>query len=287
MKKTVLSIVLLTSLILGLFFYEQAKFYDGKLHVVFCDVGQGDAILIRTADAKNILIDGGPDDSVLTCLSDHLPFWERKIDAVFLSHPHADHLNGLIFVLERYNVIHFFSENVEDQTILEKVEKQILAEKKLTASYFSKGDRIVIAEKTQIKTFWPPKELIESSLNQGKNGNLDVNGLALAQLLVYGKFEVLLTSDLEIPYLDIIAEDVGRVNILKVSHHGAKNGLSRAVLELAMPDLAVISVGKNRYGHPTKETLSLLKEKKVKTLRTDQEGDIEIVSDGNSWAIIN
>jgi len=207
MRKTLISSFLLISFALGLFFYQQGKFYDGKLHVVFCDVGEGDAILIRTADAKNVLIDGGPDDSVLNCLSNHLPFWDRKIDVVFLSHPHADHLNGLIFVLERYNVTHFFSENVENQTILEKAEKKLLAEKKLTASYLSKGDQVVIAGKTKIKTIWPSKELVKSRLNQGKNGNLDVNGLALAQLLTYGEFEVLLTSDLEIPYLDIIADD--------------------------------------------------------------------------------
>ncbi|HZJ18160.1 MAG TPA: hypothetical protein VFD45_00895 [Patescibacteria group bacterium] len=232
-------------------------------------------------------MDGGSADSVLTCLSNHLPFWERKLDVVFLSHQHADHLNGLVSVLDRYTVVHFLSENVENGTILEKVEKDVLAEKNLIASYLSKGNRIVVTGKTEIKVLWPPKELVELSLNNDKKGNLDVNGLALAQLLIYGKFRVLLTSDLEIPFLDIFARDVGKVSVLKVSHHGSKNGLSKAVLTSTIPDLAVISVGKNTYGHPTKETLSLLKEKGIRVLRTDQKEDIEIISDGNSWAIVN
>ncbi|MFH1187114.1 MAG: MBL fold metallo-hydrolase [Candidatus Levyibacteriota bacterium] len=287
MKKGLITIFFLSFLLGGFFFYQKAQFYDGKMHVIFCDVGEGDGILIRTFDAKNILIDGGPNDSILSCLSNHLPFWDRKLDVVFLSHPHADHLNGLIFVLERYDVTHYISENVENETILEKVRNQVLAEKKLTASYFSKGDRITVTGKTQIKTIWPPKELVDSSLGQAKSRNLDVNGLALAQVLVYGKFKLLLTSDLETPLLDIVSRDAGDITVLKVSHHGSKNGLSKAVLEYTMPELAVISVGENSYGHPTKQTLSLLEDKKIKTLRTDQKGDIKIVTDGNSWVVVN
>ena len=84
--------------------YQQVTLNDGKFKVVMCDVGQGDAILIRTPKGKTFLFDGGPDKAVLECLSDHMPFWERTIEGVILSHPHADHLNGLIEVLKRYQV---------------------------------------------------------------------------------------------------------------------------------------------------------------------------------------
>jgi len=285
MKKALIILSFLFIVLGGIFFYQKAIFFDGKLHVVFCNVGEGDGIFIRTPTAKNILIDGGPDDSILSCLSKNMPFWDRKIDIIFLSHPHADHLNGLISVLNRYQVMHYVTEKVENGTLLEKTEKQLLADKKLTANYFSKGDRIVISEKTQFKTLWPPKELTNSRLKSSKNDNLDINGFALGQLLIYKNFRVLFTSDLEIPAIDRIAEEAGRVTVLKVSHHGSRNGLDRTVLNFAMPKLAVISVGKNSYGHPTPKVLGLLDQFGIKTLRTDRDGEIEIVSDGEKWGV--
>ena len=165
------------------------------------------------------------------------------------------------------------------------MEKQLLADKSLIANYFSEGDKIVISGQTQFKTLWPSKEMVNLRLNPVKNSNLDINGFALGQLLIYKNFKVLFTSDLEIPVIDQIAEKAGKVTILKVSHHGSKNGLDKAVLNYTSPKLAIISVGKNSYGHPTLQTLNLLKEANVKTLRTDQMGDIEIVTDGESYKI--
>ncbi|HRN96625.1 MAG TPA: MBL fold metallo-hydrolase, partial [Candidatus Levybacteria bacterium] len=78
--------------------------YDGKLHVVFCDVGQGDAALIRTPNRQEILIDGGPNNQVLECLDQYLPFWDRDLTTILLTHPHYDHFRGLIDVLGRYDV---------------------------------------------------------------------------------------------------------------------------------------------------------------------------------------
>src|SRR4030065_2811157 len=109
----------------GLFGYDQAKYNDNKLHVVFCNVGQGDAIFIRTPKGSDILVDGGPNDSVLSCLSNHMHIWDRDLEAVFLTHPHKDHLNGLIYVLKRYQVKHYFTQNVDTETSLEKLTKQI------------------------------------------------------------------------------------------------------------------------------------------------------------------
>jgi competence protein ComEC len=285
MKKSLIILSFLFIFLGGIFFYQRTIFFDGKLHVVFCNVGEGDGIFIRTEDAKNILIDGGPDDLILDCLSKHMPFWDRKIDIIFLSHPHADHLTGLISVLNRYQVMHYVTEKVENGTILEKVEKQLLADKKLTANYFSEGDKIVISRKTQFLTLWPTKEMTNSRLKSTKKDNLDINGFALGQLLTYGNFSVLFTSDLEIPAVDRVAEKAGKVTILKISHHGSKNGTDQKVLNFTNPKLAIISVGKNSYGHPTSLVLNLLKTAGIKTLRTDRVGDIEIVSDGKAYKI--
>ena len=84
--------------------YQNITYNDKKLHVVICDVGQGDAIFIRTPSGSDILIDGGPDDSVLACLGKHMPFWDRTLEIMILTHPHADHLTGLIDVSKSYSV---------------------------------------------------------------------------------------------------------------------------------------------------------------------------------------
>lgn len=127
--------------------------------------------------------------------------------------------------------------------------------------------------------------MANSRLKSAKNDNLDLNGFALGQLLIYKNFRVLFTSDLEIPAIGWIVEKAGRVTVLKISHHGSRNGLDKTVLNFAAPRSAVISVGKNSYGHPTSFVLDLLKNAEIKTLRTDQVGDIELISDGESYQI--
>src|SRR3989344_6930328 len=104
--------------LLGVFtVFQYLKFSDGKLHIVFCNVGQGDAIFMRTAKGKTILVDSGPDNTVLDCLSGHMPFWQRTIDVAILTHPHADHFMGFMPVLRRYKVKMFATEKLMNQTV--------------------------------------------------------------------------------------------------------------------------------------------------------------------------
>lgn len=276
----------------GLFFYQNQKFNDGKLHLIVCDVGQGDAILIRTPRGSDILIDGGPDDSVLDCLSNHLPFWDREIEIMILTHPHADHLTGLISVLKRYKVIHYFTENVKNDTLVYKRLQDSLAENNLTAKFSFSGDRIDFADKTSLLTVWPQRNWFEDQALQDNqilvkdNSSLDINGFSLITLLSYGNFSALLTGDGGVLVEDKIANVVGKIDVLKVPHHGSKTGMSDYFLSETSPDLGIISVGKkNRYGHPAKTILDLLAKYNVKTLRTDKNGEVEIVSDGKSFKI--
>jgi len=81
---------------------------DKNLHVVFCDVGQGDAVLVKMGTSQ-VLVDGGPDNKVLECLARNMPFYDRRIEVVILTHPQADHMNGLVDVLERYTVLRFIN----------------------------------------------------------------------------------------------------------------------------------------------------------------------------------
>ena len=291
MRKYLLLIFTSLFLLVGIFFYQNAKLNDGKLHVIVCDVGQGDGILIRTPDGSDILVDGGPDDSILNCLSSHMPFWDRTIELMVLTHPHTDHAAGLIDVLKRYTVLHFVTEKVLGQTATYKRLEDELAAQKLTAKYVFSGDRIDLADKTQLLTLWPSHEWLNSPGLQAGNGqndnqSLDLNGFCLIQLLTYGNLKVLLTGDAGSLTEDKIAAEVGKVDVLKVPHHGSKTGMSDYFLTQINPSIAIISVGaNNRYGHPAQTALDLLKNHNIKTLRTDKNGAVEVVSDGQTFII--
>jgi competence protein ComEC len=278
----------------GFFFYQSAKFNDGKLHLVVCNVGQGDAIFIRTPNGSDILIDGGPDDSVLNCLSSHMPFWDRTIELLVLSHPHTDHLTGLISVVNRYKVMHYVTENVQNGASSLKRLQAALAVHDLIAKYTFSGERIDLSDKTYLLTVWPTSgwmkslELQDNNNLQTEGSSLDTNGFCLIQLLVFGNFRALLTGDAGSIVEDKVAAQVGKIDVLKVSHHGSKTGLSSWFLEKTSPKLAIISVGaKNKYGHPAREALDLLKSHNIKTLRTDKDGEVEIVTDGKTINLIN
>lgn len=286
-------LILVSFFLLGsLFFYESSRFNDGKLHLVICDVGQGDGIFIRTPNGSDILIDGGPDDSILTCLTNHMPFWDRDIEIMVLTHPHADHLTGLISVIKRYNVIHYITEDVEYKTLINKKLQDTLTAENLTAKYTFSDDRIDLSDKTSLLTVWPEKNWFEVNRPQDKKNNLsdtvslDINGFSVIQLLSYGNFKALLTGDAGVLFEDRIAKEVGKVDVLKVPHHGSKTGMSDYFLSQINPSLGIISVGaKNRYGHPAKQVLDLLTNHKINYLRTDTKGEIEIVSDGKSFKV--
>src|SRR5438105_9092865 len=112
MKKLLVLSSLTLFLLAGLCIYQYIHFHDGKLHIVFCDVGQGDAILIVTPNNKHILVDAGPDRKTIDCLSKHMAFWDRTIDLFILTHPHADHFSGSYYVLDRYIILGFATENI-------------------------------------------------------------------------------------------------------------------------------------------------------------------------------
>jgi competence protein ComEC len=115
------SLILFPLFIISFFIFQTCvqliEFSDRRLHIIVCDVGQGEGIFIRTPEGANMLFDGGPDESIISCLSHVLPIWERRIDLVMLSHPHADHYEGLKRVLGRYEVKRFISEDVSGNSV--------------------------------------------------------------------------------------------------------------------------------------------------------------------------
>ncbi len=242
---------------------------DGKLHIIFCDVGQGDAAYIKFPDGRDMVVDGGPNDNVLGCLGNSMPFWDRHIDMVLLTHPQKDHMQGLISILERYDVDYFVRSDIENTT--EGYEKllALAAAKNIPVKYMTAGESITV-DNTVLRFLGPPADMVSRELNEH----------SLVFVLDYGTFDALFTGDAT------FSESVEPVEVLKVPHHGSKTGMNEAFLNRLKPTLAVISVGKNNYGHPAQEALNLLQTVGARVLRTDEEGDIEVASDGRGWTVV-
>ncbi|MDO8620886.1 MAG: MBL fold metallo-hydrolase [Candidatus Levybacteria bacterium] len=286
-KKIIWFGVLILVFLAGLLFYQRIKFYDGKLHVVFCDVGQGDAIFIRTPNGLDILVDGGPNDSVLSCLSNHMPVWDRTIELVILTHPHTDHFFGLHNVLKRYNVLSFDSEKLDNKALGFAELINEVKQNKIPLHYLFSGDSFKTNGGINIKILAPTKEFLAET---SPNGMIGENNefASLISLVSYGSFKLLLTGDTQADELSqaISQYSLTNLSVLQVPHHGSKTGLSLEILNLLKPKVAVISVGKNnRYGHPTPFVLDLLGKVQAKILRTDQKGEIEVISDGKTWQV--
>lgn len=266
---------------------------DGKLHAVFCNVGQGDALYLRLPDGRDIVIDGGPDEKVISCLSRHMPFWDRSIDLMFLTHAERDHVGGLIAIADRYSVGTMVMSsapviNEENKELLAILEKNHVPIQRVTAG------TVVAVGNVSMTVLWPSEAYLAHLLPSAASETASVLGVttnpnqgSLVMRVRYGSFSLLLTGDadtsVESAYQHADPLATKPVTVLKVPHHGSKTGISESFVKALQPSLAIISVGKNTYGHPAPNILRVLADNAVQVLRTDQQGDILIMSDGREW----
>ena len=261
--------------------YHLISYSDNNFRLIFCVVGQGDGILIRTKTGIDIIIDGGPKENSMTkCLGRHLPFWDRTIEAVFMTHPDMDHLTGLIGVAKTYNINFFGTSKAPKDTEVYKELVSILEGKKVKIENAFRGDQLKTNDGLVMKVEWPTMAFIN-------NPSKETNDYSLVHLLEFGKFRALLTGDIPSVYLNSIMPTVGSVDIFKPPHHGSRTGLDEFTFQHGVPSLAVISAGKNnRYGHPHKEVIQVLDQYKIPYKYTF-EGDVEVISDGAKWWLKN
>lgn len=278
MKKFFLTATFLFLLLVATFAYQYFKFNDNKLHLVFCNVGQGDGIFIRTPKGSDIVLDGGPDDSILSCLSRRMPFWDRTIELAFLTHPHEDHMRGFDYISRRYKVLSFNTEELSNRTATYQTILKDIQDLKIKTRNVFQGDTFKLSDGLQIKVVGPSKEFIEKTSPNGEIGESREFG-SLELLFSFGSFSALTTGDSQIEELNEAQQFLPKVNVFQIPHHGSKYGADLPFLSSISPKLAIISVGKNKYGHPSPEILKILNDLGIKTLRTDKNGDIEIVAD--------
>lgn len=286
-KKLYLLALFIALGLLGIAIYQKITLDDGRLHLIFCNVGQGDAILIRTPRGSDILVDGGPDERVLSCLGKHLPFWDRKLEMVILSHPHTDHFVGLLSVLKRYSVLSFVSEKLVNKSLgFSQLLKELEVEKLSIQNVYA-GDKFTTKDGLSFQILAPSRSFLERTSPAGEIGESG-EFASLVTLVSFGEFDFLLTGDSQVEELKEGIEGVflPGIEVLQVPHHGSRSGLDSSFLNEVRPRLAVISVGKNnRYGHPNEEILKILRDMDIKMLRTDLNGEVEIISDGKKWSI--
>jgi competence protein ComEC len=252
---------------------------DDNLHVSFLDVGQGDAILIQTPNGQDILIDGGPDPQKINLeLSEKLPFWDRTIDLVVCTQPQADHVTGLLEVIQRYKVKQVIEPGVSYNSSIYREWCNLIEDKGIEYNIARAGQEIDLGNGIKMEVLSPPEGLFE-----GTSDDVDNNGVVLR--LSWGKVSFLFTADIreEIEF-ELIGQRANlRSTVLKVAHHGSSTSTTSQFLAAVDPEVAVISVGAdNTFGHPSPEVVERLIDRlgEDNVYRTDEDGTVEFITDG-------
>jgi competence protein ComEC len=250
------------------------------LEVSFFDVGQGDSIFIETPQGHQILIDGGPGSIVLEKLGKEMPFWDRTIDLVVLTHPDFDHVSGLIEVLKNYKVENILWTGITDEGPEYQEWKKELENEKARVVIAKEGEKI-IADGAVFEVLYPFESL------EGKEPE-STNNSSIVMRMDFGEQSFLFTGDIYKSLENEILQSGKNVDsdFLKVAHHGSKNSSAPEFIGEVSPEVAVIQVGKdNTYGHPASATLETLEKYGINILRTDLAGDIKIISNGIDYQI--
>lgn len=262
------------------------------LKVIFFDVGQGDAIFIKTPQKHQILIDGGPDLTILEKLAKEIPFYDRTIDLIILSHPEKDHLFGLLEVLKRYEIKNILWTGVVRETPEWGEWQRLIKEEGVEIKIAKAGQKIVLQSSPYIfLEILNPLENLEGQKFENSNNTsivaslnfFDNSFLFTGDITKKVEQELLIRENSCLNSCKFASLDS---DVLKVAHHGSKTSSSLEFLEAVSPETAVIQVGKdNSYGHPHLEVLANLGQFGIQILRTDIDRDIKIISNGVNFTV--
>ncbi|MDX1535570.1 MAG: ComEC/Rec2 family competence protein [Candidatus Spechtbacterales bacterium] len=247
---------------------------SSALEVHYLDVGQGDAIFIQTPEHYQIIIDGGAQNSLaLRGVSKIVPFYDRSIDLVIATHLDADHIGGLLLILEEFDVqAVLVSQDVANSPLSERF-FEIIDEQEIKLIKIVVGDKLVFDNGIELNFISPMLDYEYFSDNDS----------SIVAKLVYKNDSFLFTGDIEKRSEIMLAQNVDiSAEVLKVAHHGSKTSSNDYFLDRVNPKLAVIQVGENSYGHPHASVLKRFKNRGIEILRNDQNGVISIYSYGNS-----
>jgi competence protein ComEC len=247
---------------------------SGRATVTVLDVGQGDAILVEGSRGGRLLVDGGPDpDRLLIELDRRLPPWDRRIDAVVLTHPHEDHVAGLALLLERYRIGRTFEPGMRGPGPGYEAWDAILRRTGRPHALLAAGDRLSVDE-IELDVLWPRRGEVPDEAPDSGTG---INNVSVVLLGTVEGRRFLLTGDVEEEVDPELRGLIARVDLLKVAHHGSRTASTDAFLDAVDPAVAVTSAGAgNRYGHPAPATLQRLEGRGAHVFRTDLDGSVSV-----------
>jgi beta-lactamase superfamily II metal-dependent hydrolase len=236
----------------------------GQVTVRFLDVGQGDAVLVRSPEGKTLLVDGGRSTTRMKELL--AEYGVDKVDLMVATHADSDHITGLVTAAQEARPTLFINNGLAGTT---KTWERLVAALRADGTTFQKaGHQVVNLGSVKVRVLGPPADMGD-----------DQNDNSVGLRLEFGRFSALMTGDSETPETRAwLAEDRagirGPVQVYKSIHHGAANGDNQAWLDAVRPETVTISVGPNNYGHPTQAALDLYAKNRVKVYRTDQQGTV-------------
>ncbi len=267
-------IVLCIVFLVGIFLcvHELLRMPDGKLHIYFMDVGQADSALTVTPSGKQIIIDGGRDDTPLAEIARHLPLLDRTIDVLILSHPQLDHMFAFPSILRRYHVDRILMTGVEYDLPRYHEFLRLVAEQQIPVWIADPGFDIDFGDGVTADIVWPPPTLLGSAFK-------DINNSSIVLRVMYGENVTLFTGDMEEKEERAVlasGRDVS-ATLLKVAHHGSKTSSGTGFLLAVQPNVAAISCGKNNtYGHPHAVVLERFERLRIPVRVTAWEGEIDL-----------
>lgn len=267
-------------IVLGVLIYRDHR---PALRVYFLNVGQGDAIFIKTPSAgwrtRRIIIDGGPDNRVLAELGRHLPFYSHRLDLMILTHPDSDHLTGLLEIIKRYPVAKILTTGALTATPQFAEWQNLIKEKNINVQIAQAGQEFDFGP-VKAKVIYPLADLSGQSPDNLNNSSIVIR-------LDYGADCFLFTGDAEIKAEEEILKEGTDLDcdVLKVSHHGSDTGSGQEFLATVSPDYAVIQTGRNNYGLPSLRIIRRLERLGAKVFRNDLSGEIRAVSDGRTLQV--
>ncbi|ACL70042.1 DNA internalization-related competence protein ComEC/Rec2 [Halothermothrix orenii] len=256
--------------------------FPSQLEIIFFDVGQGDAIIINLPDGHHIMVDGGGWLTKSSTRADKvlLPYLRdrgiKKIDIVFITHFDADHALGVLTILKNREV---------GLLCIPEVDKNSTLCQKILAVAFKKDIPVHIVKKGD---YFKSGSVFLKIFNSGTKGSLySRNDNSIVLKLSYGKFDLLLTGDAgkKVEYNLMRSGQLLKSEVLKLAHHGSEDSSSSLFLKKVLPEDVIISVGPNKYGHPSPSVLNRVQNIRARVWRTDKQGAIVINTNGREYEI--
>lgn len=270
----VLGTLLMTALLSFIFPLISNPAASNVLTVTFLDVGQGDAILVETPDGVQLLIDGGPDNTVLRRLSQELPWFDTSLDMVLGTHPDKDHIGGLVDVLKRYTVNKIITTENTGETMVASTFQKGLLNEGVPVEMARAGQVYQLGASTTLTIFAPANN----------PAMLESNTASIVAQLSYGEIDFMLTGDAPSSIEEYLVKMYGselQSEVLKLGHHGSKTSSSDIFLDAVLPRYAVVSAGKdNGYGHPHQNVVDAVQARNIGLVNTGDAGSVTFITDG-------